>query len=327
MRIAIMGAGLTGAYLYRLLDKRRHRIDVFGESSGTRCGIKPCAWGTSRGFSELVRDSGLHPEKYIQRRFDHVIMDGLEIPADLMTFDKSTLIKDLLKGTETTYSPPDRISYDRVIDATGVSRAFLPALEHDIIMPCVQYRIRSHAVLQNRIQLGGIGFAWCFPLSQDEYHIGCGSLLSDPHRRLNELGWIGDTTRKRRILCACHGKVRLTGPQFALPFVGPDAPDGVWGVGEAIGCTAPLAGDGIVPGMKSVKLLLDRWDDPTGYTRAIRKEFAWMKKERMVIDKLRKNEPLGLKDAWVLRKNSRRMGMQVRLKDAGVLLRHLRSPE
>ncbi len=330
MKIAIMGAGLTGAYLYRLLDKRRHKIDVFDESSGTRCGLKPCAWGTSRGFSELVRDSGLDPEKYIQRRFDHVIMDGLEIPSDLMTFDKPRFVKDLLKGVKINFPPPDVASpniasYDRIIDATGVSRAFLPAPEDDIIMPCVQYRIRSDAILKNRIHLGGIGFAWCFPLSNKEYHIGCGSLLSDPHKRLKELGWIGENIRKIKVLCACHGKVRLTGPQFALPFVRGDAPDGVWGVGEAIGCTAPLAGDGIVPGMKSVRLLLERWDDPTGYTRAIQKEFAWMKRERIVVDKLRMNEALGLKDAWVLRKNSRRMGMQVRLKDAGTLLRHLRS--
>ncbi len=318
-----MGAGLTGAYLYKLLDKKRHRIDVFDQFPGTKCGIKPCAWGTSRGFKELVKASGLAPEKYIQRGFNHVIMDGFQIPADLMTFDKSRLIKDLLRGIKIKYFLPDITSYDRIIDATGVSRAFLPTLEDDILLPCIQYRIRTRSALENRIQLGGIGFAWCFPLSNREYHIGCGSLVSDPHKRLKDLGWIKENIPKRDILCACHGRVRLTGPQYTLPFVSAGVPDGVWGVGEAIGCTAPLAGDGIVPGMKSVKLLLDWWDDPVGYEKAIQKEFAWMKRERMVIDKLRNGETLGLKDAWVLRRNSRRMGMQVRLRDAGLLLKHL----
>jgi flavin-dependent dehydrogenase len=95
-------------------------------------------------------------------------------------------------------------------------------------------------------------------------------------------------------------------------------------VGEAIGCVAPLAGDGIVPGMKSVELLLEWWDDPEAYTQAILKEFHWMSRERKVLDKIRRNESLGLADAWVLRKNSRRMGMQIGVRDALRLLKKLR---
>jgi len=94
-------------------------------------------------------------------------------------------------------------------------------------------------------------------------------------------------------------------------------------VGEAIGCVAPLAGDGIVPGLKSARLLLEWWDNPDGYTRAVLREFDWMKKERAVVDKLRRGEKLGLSSAWVLKKNSKRMGMQVGLKEASILLSHL----
>jgi len=47
-----------------------------------------------------------------------------------------------------------------------------------------------------------------------------------------------------------------------------------------------LAGDGVVPGMKSVQILLQHWDDPEAYTKHILKEFRWMEKERQVIDKL-----------------------------------------
>jgi hypothetical protein len=87
---------------------------------------------------------------------------------------------------------------------------------------------------------------------------------------------------------------------------------------------APLAGDGIVPGLRSVQILLDYWDDPSGYKEGILREFNWMKSERTVIDKLRRSEPLRLKDAWVLKKNSRRMGMQVGLKESLQLLHNLR---
>jgi hypothetical protein len=76
--------------------------------------------------------------------------------------------------------------------------------------------------------------------------------------------------------------------------------------------------------MRSVQLLLRWWDDPAGYTKAICNEFAWMASERRVIDKLRNKQALGLKDAWVLKKNSTRMGMEIGIREATQLLHHLR---
>jgi hypothetical protein len=49
-----------------------------------------------------------------------------------------------------------------------------------------------------------------------------------------------------------------------------------------------------------------------------------MTPERKVINKLRGNGPLGIKEAWILRKNSKRMGMKVGLKEAGMLVKNLR---
>ena len=320
MKIAIAGAGLTGAYLYRLLRDQGHEIDVFDRDPGTRCGISPCAWGTSKGFAELVKAAGLDPGKYLLRHSHYVVMDELKIGADLSTFNKPELIKDLLQGADVQYSPFDVTQYERVIDATGISRAFLPAIPDDIISPCWQWRIRADGRLENRIKLGKIGYAWCFPLEKDEFHIGCGSLISDPRKIMQELGWLGKEER-RNIVCACTGKIRLTGPQYSLPYV---IAEGVWGVGEAVGCVAPLAGDGVIPGMRSAQILLQRWDDPLGYTEAIQREFSWMKPERKVIDQLRRSGPLGIKEAWVLRRNSKRMGMRVGLPDAERLLKNLR---
>ncbi|MGD0233955.1 MAG: NAD(P)-binding protein [Syntrophorhabdales bacterium] len=324
MKIAIVGAGMTGAYLYRLLAAKGFLIDVFDKRPGTRCGLTPCAWGTSRGFAELVKSSGLDPSKYILRYPDHVVIDGVKIGADVMTIDKQMLIKDLLQDVGVSHSQPDATQYDRVIDATGVSRAFLPSIKDDFILPCVQFRVRSDGQLENQIRLGGIGYAWCFPLSDHEYHIGCGSLFSDPHTILKELGWMRKNTSRSKMVCACTGTIRLAGPQCSQPFVVAGTDHEVWGVGEAIGCVAPLAGDGIIPGMRSAQILMERWDDPSGYTNAILREFKWMEKERRVVDKARNNEPLGLNDAWTLKKNSRRMAMEVGLKEAATLLKHLR---
>lgn len=317
MKVAVVGAGMTGAYLYRRLSRRGMKVHLFGKQPKTRCGIGPCAWGTSQGFAGFVRACGLEPEEYILRRLDHVWMEGLRIPAELMTFDKPRLIRDLLKGEEVRAGVPSPESYGRIIDATGATRALLPAIEKDRMLPCVQWRIRSAAPLKNRIKLGKVGYAWCFPLHEGEYHVGCGSLVADPLQIVAELGWAKNAGE---VLCACKGPIRISGPSISLPFVN----GVVWGLGEAIGCVAPLAGDGIIPGLRSAEILLACWEDPQGYTQAILREFQWMAREGEVIAKLTSGASLGLQDAWVLKKNSRRMGMQITLKNAALLLSRLR---
>jgi flavin-dependent dehydrogenase len=321
MKVAIAGAGLTGAYLYRLLRNQGQDVDVFDRKPKTRCGISPCAWGTSKEFLDLVEAAGLQPEQYISQRFKAVFMDEFRIAAELLTFDKPKLVQDLLRGAEIKHFPLEPSEYHRIIDATGVDRAFLPKIEDEVILPCLQWRIRSNDPLEIRIKVGRIGYAWCFPLNDGEYHLGCGSLLSDPHKVLDDLHWIPQPPASTDLkICACQGRIRLTAPRYAQPFVRGN----VWGLGEAVGCVAPLAGDGIVPGMKSARILLRHWENPDGYTRALLKEFGWMERERRVVDKLRRNEPLGLRDAWVVRKNSRRMNMKMRIKEAVLLLDRLR---
>jgi flavin-dependent dehydrogenase len=325
-KLAIAGAGMVGAYLFRVLKNNGHEIDVFDIKPHTRCGITPCAWGTSNGFAELVRASGLEPEDYIMRRVDHVMIDELKVKADLMTIDKPRLVEDLLQDGEINYSPliPDR--YDRIIDATGVSRAFLPGIKDDIVLPCTQCRVETDGMLENRIRFAGIGYAWCFPLSGNTHHIGCGSLFADPERVLEKTDWLGTnpSPNGHTLICRCDGRIRLTGPHGSLPFVTDGPTGGVWGVGEAIGCVAPLAGDGIVPGMRSAQILVDKWDDPEGYAQAILDEFGWMKNERRVVDKLIEMENLGINEALVLRENSKRMGMKIGFRQARILLQRLR---
>lgn len=323
MKVAIVGAGTTGSYLYRNLTRRGQGVDVYDKRPLTRCGISPCAWGTSNGFTDLVSSSGLDPSRYVLTKSNHVIMDGIKIKANLMTINKQRLIRDFLRGADIQYSHPNKENYDRIIDATGVARRYLLPIEDDIVLQCVQFKVKTKVPLENKTRLGKIGYAWCFPLASNTYHIGCGSLFADPLKILEELAWI-DTLPRRDVVCSCRGAIRLTGPERSLPFVRSADGQEIWGVGESIGCVAPLAGDGIVAGMKSVQILLENWGDPSAYTKAILKEFRWMNPEREVIDKLMNNSDLRLKDAWVLRKNSRRMGMEVRLKDAAILLKHLR---
>jgi len=320
-KIAIMGAGMVGSYLYRLLCNAGYdNVTLFDTKhrSQTKCGIHPCAWGTSNGFHELVKAAGLDPEEYILKKPEYLMMDEVKVKADLMSFDKPRLIGDLLRDTSITYSTPDIGEYDRIIDATGISRAYLPQIENDATLECIQYkalRDLNREPLENRTKLGNIGYAWIFPLSGNSYHIGCGSFKAAPHIMLRQLGWLDDCV----MVCGCVSMIRLTAPKGSLPFVHGN----IWGVGESIGCVAPMAGDGIVPGMKSAQILLQNWDDPEEYTYAILNEFAWMEDERLVIDKLRQGKTIGMKDALVLKKNSERMGMEIGLKEAAMLMKRL----
>ena len=326
MKIAIAGAGIVGAYLYRILSNKGYRVDLYDIRNGTTCGLTPCAWGTSLGFHELLEAVGLNPGDYLLEQPGYVFIDDVRLRADLMTIDKPRLIKDLLRGAEINYSPLDLLDYERVIDATGVSRAFLPKLEDDFVLSCTQYRIRTEEPLENKIRLGHIGYTWCFPLSEGIYHIGCGDLGSDPNMILEKLGWFTPEASHSgiKVICSCAGDIRLAAPRYSQPFVSKTARSQIWGVGEAIGCVAPLAGDGIVPGMKSAQILLNNWDNPEAYTEAILEEFRWMTRERRVIDKLRGADRLGLREAWVLKKNSRRMGFRIGLREAAMFVKKLR---
>lgn len=96
MKVAIVGAGTTGAYCYRLLKNKGFQVHIYGRKPETACGINPCAWGTSEPFLELTSAAGLNPEAYILRRFDSVMMDDVPVKGKLMTFDKPVFIKDLL---------------------------------------------------------------------------------------------------------------------------------------------------------------------------------------------------------------------------------------
>lgn len=328
-KIGIAGAGVAGAYLHRLLKNHGIEADIFDVPHPTRCGLSPCAWGTTGEFKKLVEIIGLRPEKYILRSLDYLIVDQMRVKAELMTIDKPRFINDLLEGAHIERSKLSLKDYDRVVDATGISRVFLPKIEKDIVLSCYQSLLEATDYLENGVRTMGTGYAWCFPLSGSTYHIGCGNVDGDPRLLLKNTGWLRGTTShvRGKVVCGCVARIRLTGPHGSQPFVsqgylGGPSP-GVWGVGEAIGCVAPLAGEGIAPAMRSALLLFRHWDDAEGYTKAILKEFDWMKEEQKVLGKLIRKERLGNGDAKVLWLNARKRGVKINIKQASALMRRL----
>ncbi len=326
-KIAIAGAGIAGAYLYRLLKNAGVTADVHDLKPQTRCGLTSCAWGSTRDFEDLVGAVGLRARDYVFRYLDYLVVEGLRIRAELLTFDKPRLIRDLLGSAQVRYSPVPLGQYDRVIDATGCSRAFLPPIEEDLVWECVQRLVETGKMLPYQIRMAPSGYAWCLPTSENAYHIGCGNLGQDPQAVLEEHNWFGGfpPAPHMKMICGCRGRIRLTTPHYSLPFVGDGLPEGIWGVGEAIGCVDPLAGEGVVPAMKSAWILLKKWHDPTGYTKAILKEFRWMRGIRHIVDKLVRMQSLGIREMALLQRRSAGMGLRVTPLNALGLWQRLRS--
>jgi flavin-dependent dehydrogenase len=123
MKVAIAGAGLTGAYLYRRLEKTCD-VQIFDRQESTRCRLTPCAWGTTPQFAAYPERCSLDPEDYIGHRSESVLLSQVPIQVSLATIDKPAFIKDLLQQTPVRYGKLDPRRFDRVIDATGLSRAF-----------------------------------------------------------------------------------------------------------------------------------------------------------------------------------------------------------
>jgi flavin-dependent dehydrogenase len=181
MRIAIAGAGMSGAYLYRrLVNDGFKEIDLYDVKKTNACGCRPCAWGfapieETRRLIKKVTD----PSQFELHRSNVISFDGIKIPSDMITINKPALIKELVGEAEIKLGQIDLTKYDRVIDATGVSRAYLPPIKDDIIAECSQYRVKTKEPLGFWIRTSSIGYEWCFPLGVDEYHIGFGNLKSE----------------------------------------------------------------------------------------------------------------------------------------------------
>jgi flavin-dependent dehydrogenase len=312
MRIAICGAGLVGSYLYRLLDQAGYKRITLFESSippATKCGLTPSAWAASSGFAEMLEPVGFDPADYILGTFDQAVLNGIKVKARVMVIDKPRLVSALLKGAAVKHSQPRASDFDRIVDATGFARAYLPALSQDLIATCVQSRVSSPERWDVAIDISNQGYAWRFPLFPNEYHIGAASAVMPPQKLLENLGWLNNS----RQVCACSSKLRLAGPHSSLPFtyIGADRPTPVWGAGEAIGCVSPLMGEGILPGVKSAAIMLANWEAPEAYREAILREFSWMKEERQVLDKMVLGKKLGIFDAAALSHTAKRLKMNL----------------
>ena len=350
MRTAIAGAGIAGTYLARLLGERGIETELYdGRDHGTSCGFRSCGWGVPAGIGRYLATAGLDLEKYCMESMTSMEFDGLVAGTPLCTINKPRLLQDLTDGLTLHYHPLDRgetDDYDIIVDATGITRAFLPPCRSELVLATLQHRVRveSHGgdpleagVYGNRIP--GLGYLWIFPLGNGEYHIGVGGIRLDQHERILEQYYEENAHRYTFTpVCSCRGIVRVASPYYSQPFSLPQGgKEGtsprIIGVGESIGTVAPFTGEGIIYSLECAQLLAGCWPDQERYERTILARYAWMRRERETLEYLLsegKETGPRLRDRWRFYLNARRSGIRLPLGEAfrrmGSLSRWVENP-
>ncbi len=249
----------------------------------------------------------LEPEDFRIAFRDSMVIDGVKLKADMTIVDKPRLIRALVGDAKVNLEPIRTEDFDRIVDATGVERAYLgPATGPEMIADCVQYRVKSDADLGLWFKTTGLGYEWCFPLGGDEFHVGFGNLKAsmDTYRPLASTK---NAPSRIRYVCKCNSRVRLSSPFYSRPFtVGK-----VVGVGESIGTVGPLGADGNLYAMQCAEMLLKHWNDLDHYAETVLNDFDWMRREREALEKMVQGKVPSLLDIRVFTTHSERVGIEI----------------
>jgi flavin-dependent dehydrogenase len=269
MRVQIYGAGISGSYLYHLLEGNGFDVRIYDVRKNPDC---RCAWGFSYSeCKELYKLVGLNIDDYVLSKPKYLIInDKVWLKnKEITILDKKALLEELWSFELV------KDDADIVVDATGVSRAMLPKIENDSIYQTVQF-IEKHDLDENiYVFMRKTGYAWAFPLG-DRWHIGAGDLNKDRAleliHKLRELYGLKDADKE----CNCYGRIRMLPPSKCKPIVH----ENVYGVGEAIGCVSG-GGEGNAPSLKCAEIFFrclseNRLDE---YEKEVFKEFWWIELE------------------------------------------------
>lgn len=289
-----------------------------------------CAWGTSEPFiSDLVKQAGFNFQDYVLHRGKSMTVDlgdeQLHIPlTGLVTYDKHRLTHDMLKGKKVHWGAQlkelngELEGFDMVVDATGLQRSLLPKLKEDLMIPSLEYQVKSDEIPYDDFVIrpypGMTGYWWWFPLGDGTGHVGAGDLRGRYRYELDEF--------VKKYHCEVIRKigrpVRVTPPKLCEPFY----QGKVVGVGESIGTVYPMLGEGIIPSMQCVNLFVEHMNDMEAYRKAVLDHFAIYAKVydfvKAKVDgrfSLLGMWPTLLSVFWYMRGNERRYGLQTRMGD------------
>lgn len=267
MRIAVVGAGVSGSYLGHMAHKMGHDVEIF-EASSKENQWAVCAWGASRNMlSMFSKRAGLNFDNYIFHVGETLRMD---LPnhvreylnlSGLVTYDKQKWEHDLLRDLNITYGfrcTKENFqfnAFDYVIDCTGMHRTLLPRSNEDFIIPAYEYLVENiHGIDEFYVigYKGARGYFWFFPLDDNRAYVGAG----DMDKKYAGVEEFLRAHPEARIVKKIGRPIRLAPPRRMEPFyIG-----NVIGVGESIGCVFPMLGEGIIPSLICCDIFLQVLD-------------------------------------------------------------------
>jgi flavin-dependent dehydrogenase len=336
MNIAIAGAGISGGYLANLLGQRGISPDVYdGMDHDTRCRCRSCGWGVPGDIGTYLADIGLDLNEYLIEPMSPMNFDGLVAKTPLCTIDKPRLLRNFSKAIRLkrqNLGQEEAEDYDIVVDATGITRAFLPPCRSDLTLPTLQHRVAVEPHKSERLGAGvygnripGLGYLWIFPVGNHHYHIGIGGIgFGRLDSLLERFYRDSDGRYSFTTLCSCDGLIRVASPYYSTPFyTRRTRKDGtsqvIVGIGESIGTVSPFTGEGIVYSLECARIFADSIPDYEHYTTSVLARFSWMKKERETLNYLLSQEGKGrprLRDRWRFFCNARRSGIGLPMLEA-----------
>ena len=280
MKIAIVGMGVAGSYLINQLS-RTHDVVGFDRypEKAFEC---VCAWGTTKKYIErFAGDCEIRFDHYILHEGREAIISVGGVESEnrvdgLVCFDKHGFFEAMRQGRDVRYgtwikSADELRRFNLVVDATGL-RVLLPRIrEHEVRIPCVQYRIKYRRApfddFYIRVLEGLGGYLWYFPLGHGVAHVGAGDINHRHSEALDEF-FSRYGGEKQKLV---GRPLRICPPKYCQPF----RSGKVVGVGESIGTVFPLLGEGIIPSLECAELLVKHLDDLEEYRRQVLKRFAF----------------------------------------------------
>ncbi|HDN74500.1 MAG TPA: NAD(P)/FAD-dependent oxidoreductase [Archaeoglobus sp.] len=274
--IQIYGAGISGTYLHTLLENSGIDVHIYDVKKEPDC---RCGWAINyKEAKKLYKEIGINIDDYVTAKPENIVVNKIWLKnKNIVTFNKKKLLEDFWRNLKFNFGE-GRI----IIDATGTSRAKLPPIKNDRLLPTYQ-TLEVHRGIDTNffIHFGGSGYAWAFPISENLWHIGAGDI--DPrkiHKHIlmlrREYGFDEDEVK-----CMCRAKIRMMRPTKCLPFIY----NNTIGVGEAIGCVSG-AGEGNVPSLISAKILFEciNQNNLNDYEKRIISELSWVENEQKFVD-------------------------------------------
>jgi flavin-dependent dehydrogenase len=264
MNIAVVGAGVAGCYLGKMLHEKGHDVQVF-ESSHTDNHWPVCAWGASKNMLQVFSEKAgldfdkyiLHNGKVLKMYLPHDNVEYLELKG-LVTYDKKKWEHDLLRGIEVSYGTritQDKFptsDFDYVLDCTGYHRSLLPRSKDDFVIPAYEYLVENINDLDEFYVIGykgARGYFWYFPLDDKRGYVGAG----DIDRRYLGIKEFFEDNPSAKIIRKIGRPIRLSPPINMKPFFMRN----IIGVGESIGCVFPMLGEGIIPSLLCSDIFLE----------------------------------------------------------------------